>query len=269
MADSARQLQRGLIEAPPARRAGAFWIKAVLLLGLLSAAGLAAVKYWPVRYVRIEGVMRQIDPAALQAALEPVVEGAYLRVDLNKVEAAVRTVPWVGEVSVTRLWPETLVVRLEELSAYARCNDGSFISEKGVRFHGDASVNAANLPLIHGPEGYEKPMLAMLKTMNAKLAPLGRRIAVLHLSNRRAWTLRLDDGLVVAMGRQDPLAAFDRFQTMAVLMGPERLQAVQRVDLRYPNGCAVSMKPKAESAPGAMEGGEKKTSWDAMNKTKA
>lgn len=240
----------------------------VLAAVLLALLGVAAMKLLPVRYVRVEGELRKVEPAVLQAALEPLLGEGYLRVDLNAVEAAVHGLPWVGDVAVTRLWPETLVVRIAELMPYARCDDGSLVSEKGVRFRAAETEETARLPLIHGPDGHEKPMLAMLKTMNAKLAPLGRRIAVLHLSNRHAWTVKLEDGLVVAMGRQDALAAFDRFLTLAALLGAERLQAVQRVDLRYPNGCAVSMKPKAELKLGA----EANESWkgvDPMNKTKA
>lgn len=215
----------------------------VLVLVLLAAAGVT-VKRMPVRYVRVEGALRQVEPQALQAVLEPLLEGSYLLVDLNALETAVRDLPWVGEVSVKRYWPDTLVVKIQEQTPYARCGDGSFVSEKGVRFRAGTTVETANLPAIIGPVDYEKPMLAMLKTMNAKLTPLGRRIAVLHLSNRHAWTVKLEDGLVVVMGRQDALAAFERFLTLAGLLGEERLQAVQRVDLRYPNGFAVGMKPK-------------------------
>ncbi|BBL72237.1 hypothetical protein MoryE10_28430 [Methylogaea oryzae] len=242
-----------------------------MLAAVALVLGVAAVKLLPVRYVRIEGELRKVEPAALQAALEPLLEAGYLRVDINAVDAAVRNLPWVGDVTVTRLWPETLVVRISEMTPYARCEDGSLISEKGVRFRAAETEETARLPLIHGPEGHEKPMLAMLKTMNAKLAPLGRRIAVLHLSNRHAWTVKLEDGLVVAMGRQDALAAFDRFLTLATLLGAERLQAVQRVDLRYPNGCAVSMKPKAELKLGGLDAGANE-SWqgvDPMKKSKA
>lgn len=243
-----------------------------LLLGLLAAVlAVAAVKLLPVRYVRVEGELHKVDPVALQAALEPLVEGGYLLADIDAVETAAHALPWVGEVTVKRLWPETLLVKISELAPYARCEDGSFISEKGVRFRAAMTEEAAKLPLIHGPEGYEKQMLAMLKTMNAKLARLGLHVAALQLSNRHAWTVKLEDGLVVAMGRQDALAAFDRFLSMATLLGAERLQAVQRVDLRYPNGCAVSMKPNAELKLGELgiEAGRWWRGLDVMNKKKA
>ncbi|TAN53834.1 MAG: FtsQ-type POTRA domain-containing protein [Methylococcaceae bacterium] len=222
---------------------GGFMLTLLALL-LLAAAGIA-IKFMPVRHVRVEGALRQVEPPALQAVLEPLLQGSYLLVDLKAMEAAVLGLPWVGEASVKRYWPDTLVVKIQEQTPYARSGDGSFVSEKGVRFRAGITAETANLPAIIGPVDYEKPMLAMLKTMNARLGPLGRRIAVLHLSNRHAWTVKLEDGLVVVMGRQDALAAFERFLTLAGLLGAERLQAVQRVDLRYPNGFAVSMKAKA------------------------
>lgn len=270
MADSGKQYSHSSLAFDSPISAGQNWRKLIKLSVVLLLLGFVVIKLLPVRYVRIEGELRQVDPVALQAVLEPLLESGYLRVDLNAVEAAAHAQPWVGEVTVKRLWPETLVIRVEELTAYARMEDGSFVSEKGVRFfagqaistalrttapchpaeQGDCSVGltaeTAKLPLLRGPDGYEKPMLAMLKTMNAKLLPLGRHIVELQLSTRRAWTIKLEDGLVVTMGRQDVLTAFERFLTLAGLLGVERLQVVQRVDFRYPNGCAVSMKPKTE-----------------------
>jgi cell division protein FtsQ len=228
-----------------------------LLIGVALLCGTGAALFYgarlmPVRYVRLEGAVQNVDPAELERVLTPLLTSAYPWVDLNALESAARTQPWVGEAGVVRVWPDTLVVRLRELKPFARWEGGSFLSEEGVRFRAKEDLAFAHLPLLSGPEGKERLMLTLLKSMNLRLAEQGKRVAALHLNKRRALSFRLDDGLVVRLGRQDPVRAFTRFLRVTRLLGPERMQAIQRVDLRYPNGFAVGMKPDGELKLGKM-----------------
>jgi cell division protein FtsQ len=69
---------------------------------------------------------------------------------------------------------------------------------------------------------------------------------VVHLSAREAWQIRLDDGVVLELGRDQPKHPLA--ETPEPLYGPlprsqrrgqDRLQAVGVVDMRYPNGFAL------------------------------
>lgn len=205
----------------------------------------------PVRYVRLEGAVQNVDPAELQRAMAPLLEPAYPWVDLEALEQAARTCRWVGDAVVSRVWPDTLVVWIGELKPYARWGGGGFLSDHGVHFPGDDGA-FAHLPRLTGPAGQERQMLTLLNAMNHKLAGQGKRVVDLRLSERRAWSFRLDDGLIVHLGREEPLRNFARFLRVMQLLGPERMQAIQRVDLRYPNGFAVGMKPDGELKLGRM-----------------
>jgi cell division protein FtsQ len=224
----------------------------VALLCGTGAALYHGARLMPVRYVRLEGTVQNVDPAELERVLAPLLEPAYPWVDLGALENAARTCRWVGDAGVSRAWPDTLVLRIEELKPFARRGGGGFLSEQGVRFQGAENAAFASLPLVEGPEGLERQMLTLLKAMNQRLAEQGKRVVELHLSERRAWSFRLDDGLIVHLGRQDPVRAFARFQRVTQLLGPERMQAIQRIDLRYPNGFAVGMKPDGELKLGKM-----------------
>lgn len=228
-----------------------------LLLGVAVLCGAGAALFYgarlmPVRYVRLEGSVQNIDPAELEGVLAPLLEPAYPWVDLDALEAAARTCRWVGDAGVSRAWPDTLVLRIEELKPFVRWGGGGFLSEQGVRFQGADGAAFAHLPQVTGPAGLERQILTLLKAMNQRLAEQGKRVVALHLSERRAWSFRLDDGLIVHLGRQDPGRAFARFLRVTQLLGPERMQAIQRIDLRYPNGFAVGMKPDSELKLGKM-----------------
>lgn len=231
-----------------------------LLVGVALLGGTVAALYYgarlmPVRYVRLEGTVQNVDPAELEQVLAPLLEPAYPWVDLAALENAVKACRWVGEADVSRAWPDTLVLRIEELKPFVRWGGGGFLSEQGVRFQGAGDDTYGQLPLVTGPEGLERQMLTLLKAMNQRLAEQGKRVVDLHLNERRAWSFRLDDGLIVHLGRQDPVRAFTRFLRVTQLLGPERMQAIQRVDLRYPNGFAVGMKPDSELKLGKMAPG--------------
>ena len=228
-----------------------------LLLGVALLGGTGAALYYgarlmPVRYVRLEGAVQNVDPAELEQVLAPLLDKAYPWVDLAALENAAETCRWVGEAGVSRAWPDTLVLRIEELKPFVRWGGGGYLSEQGVRFQAAGDEAFARLPLVTGPAGLERQMLTLLKSMNQRLAEQGKRVVALHLSERRAWSFRLDDGLIVHLGRQEPVRAFARFLRVAQLLGPERMQAIQRVDLRYPNGFAVGMKPDGELKLGKM-----------------
>jgi cell division protein FtsQ len=71
------------------------------------------------------------------------------------------------------------------------------------------------------------------------VAPMQRKITQIRVSPRRAWQLKLDDGMVIELGRDNldtRLAAFVNAYARAVVQLP---QAPLHVDLRYSNGFAV------------------------------
>ena len=72
------------------------------------------------------------------------------------------------------------------------------------------------------------------------LAPLGLRPRQVILSERRAWQLKLDSGLVVQLGRDLPKDGVHERLERFVEAYPRALGQIKRrldyVDLRYPNG---------------------------------
>jgi cell division protein FtsQ len=60
------------------------------------------------------------------------------------------------------------------------------------------------LPLFTGPEGSAPRVLARYEEFGDRLGAIGRKPVVVHLSAREAWQIRLDDGLVLELGRDQP-----------------------------------------------------------------
>ncbi|MCL5060721.1 MAG: cell division protein FtsQ/DivIB [Candidatus Thermoplasmatota archaeon] len=146
-----------------------------------------------------------------------------------------------------RRWPDTLVVSLVEHVPLARWNDDALVSTAGEVF---VAAVSDKLPRLMGPEDSADEVVAAYRRHQATLAPLGMRIQELRLTPRRAWRMRLDTGMQLALGRDKTDARLARFvELYPRLFGAQRAADGQTVaavapvtvDLRYPDGFAVRM----------------------------
>jgi cell division protein FtsQ len=195
----------------------------------------------PLSRVRIDGDIRHTRQELLRAAIAQRLHGSFFGLDLQGVRKAVESLPWVTQASVRRVWPGTLVIRVEERSALARWGEKAVVSPQGEVFVPDAGSVPAGLALIHGPEGSEGEVVQRYRWMQARLAPFGMAIAALRLSERHAWTLELANGMRVHLGNGELERRMDRFLAQV----PALLQrgSPELVDLRYSNGLAVRWGP--------------------------
>lgn len=219
--------------------------------GLIVLAGFALVNLgWkplktfpPIEYVRVEGPLWYLGGENFRQSLLPLVSTGWFAVDTAKVERSALEFAWVDAVQVTRVWPNTVVMRVTEQRPIARWGEDGLLNVRGERFVPPNAASFTALPHLIGPPGQEKPMLAQMQALNARLASRSSRIARLGLSKRLAWTARLDDGLEIEFGKQDPLAALEHLLALLPKLGEERLVALRKVDLRYPNGFAAVFEP--------------------------
>jgi cell division protein FtsQ len=172
--------------------------------------------------------------------------GNFFTVDLDSVRNAFERLPWVRRAEVRRVWPDGLELALEEHVAVARWQhaegEPTLVNSHGEVFVALAPANA-RLPSFTGPDGSSARMLARYREVEKALSPLGRKTASMVLSSREAWEVRLDDGIVVALGRdQAKLGSVDRLARLTDHYPAvrERLRGAGGViDMRYPNGFAL------------------------------
>lgn len=208
---------------------------------------------FPIRYVRVEGEISNLDGAKLREALAPAIGGGFFITDLKSIERVAKSFPWVDEAQVARYWPDTVVLTVKEQHAVARWGETAFLNPRGERFAPAGTLGFAELPMLSGPAGMESALMGMMKSLNEKLADKGMRVVSLNLSKRRAWTVRLSGGMEICFGRQDPMPALDRFLALIVRLGEDKLARLQRVDLRYPNGFAVVWRPETTGTGEGLE----------------
>jgi len=233
------------------RLAAAMLVLAFALLAYGAARWLTAQPYFAIRTVVVQAAgatpLEHVTAERVARVCVPQINGTFFTADLAQTKAAFESLPWVRSASVRRQWPDRLMVRLEEHRALARWNDeggNRFVSIHGEAFNaaGEAALGA-RLPLLTGPEGSQREVALQYALLRERLSVIGLAPQVLTLSSRQAWTLRLVDGLVVEIGREQAAASvqtrIERFVAHYAATVGRLNTRVEVVDLRYPNGFAV------------------------------
>lgn len=215
-----------------AAAAGALW----LVQQLADPAAL------PIRRVQIEGEFLHLEPAHLQDIVERSVDAGFFGVDVARVRARLLDEPWIREATIRRVWPDTLRVSVIEQVPVARWGAEMLLNESGDIFAPAPESIPQGFVQFDGPLGLELEMLNRYRAMRPRFVELGLAVARLRLSARHAWTIYLDGGQEIELGRRDVERRLDRF-LLAYRTGLMDIWAgIGRIDLRYPNGFAVSQR---------------------------
>ena len=255
-----RASSRGNIRVEPGSNDG-FWDRPMLinlladllllaggtLLAWAGAMALQRLPVFPLKQLVVATPLDQVSRAQIEYTARNALAGNFFTVNLETAQTAFERMPWVRSASLRRLWPDGIELNLEEHRVAARWTpqDGEtrLVSTRGEVFL--ASTREA-LPAFAGPEGSAPRVLARYQEFSDSLAAIGRKPVAIHLSAREAWQLKLDDGVVLELGRDQPkhplAERLTRFTThYAAVSGAarNRLQTIGVVDMRYPNGFAL------------------------------
>lgn len=235
---------------------------------LIYAAILEVVRlpFFPLQKLVVVTAPEQVTATQIEYATRSSLAGNFFTVNLDGVRTSFEKLPWVRKASVRRRWPNGIDVAIEEHVAVARWQN-SADETRLVNHHGEvfsASLAGAQnlLPLFGGPEGSAPQLLARYYEFRDALATLQRKPQMLTLSAREAWQLRLDDGVVLDLGRDQakhPLSErLQRFvETYSAVQARVKTQ-IAVIDMRYPNGFAlrtgrVTAQALAKSSEGSIQ----------------
>ncbi|MGM0953844.1 MAG: cell division protein FtsQ/DivIB [Pseudomonadota bacterium] len=185
---------------------------------------------------------------ALERAAGNWVGKSYFATDLEDIKTELEQRPWVASAAVKRVWPGRLEIDVREKKPLAYWSDGRLVSRSGQLFRPPNPEAAGRLPRLSGPDERVREVIAMARNMSDKLMNYGLGFSGLALETRGAWTLTLNSGVEVVLGRDQVERRFERFITVYENRLASRLDEVSRVDARYSNGVAVQWKAETAMA---------------------
>jgi len=221
-------------------------VMSVLLLFMISlggavwvSMGIVAKERWPIRWLELNGSFDRVSAEQLRSGLIPLVNASFFSVDLGALRETAARNSWIAAVSVQKRWPDTVVVTIEEHVPVAHWNTGQLISTRGQAFKAAEADEIQGLPWLNGPEDQVALVLEHWLRFNSMLESAALEIDQLTLDQRGAWSLRLNRGTALQLGREDASERLERLMnSWETLMFEHDLPPVL-VDLRYTNGFAV------------------------------
>ena len=230
---------------------------AVVVFALAVVALVAAGFAWVARRpafqfgdVRLEGDLQRNSVTTVRANAMPHLAGNFFTMDLGRTRAAFEQVPWVRHAVVRRVWPNRLVVALEEHQPVALW-EGDENSDKMVNSHGEVfeanvgDVEDDSLPQFAGPEGTSAQVLAMYRRLQPGFAGIDAEMTTVKLSGRGSWRVELDNGASIELGRgtQDEVAERTARFIRTLPQVLDKFHApLENADLRHAEGYAVKLK---------------------------
>lgn len=245
-------------------------ITASVLFLVAGAMVVVGVVTWLVRQpvfnvgsIRVEGDVTRNSVSTIRANALPLITGNYFSLDMQQVQQAFQSVPWVRRAVVRRVWPNRLSVSLEEHRAAAlwSMEEGSdqLVNTFGEVFQanvGDVEDDA--LPTLQGPEGSAALVLATYRRLSPVFERMELKMDTLSLSGRGSWHAGFDSGAEIELGRgsEDELVArAERFVGTVPQVMARYQRPLVSADLRHNEGYALRLKGITTTSQAAAAGG--------------
>ncbi|MCC7220750.1 MAG: cell division protein FtsQ/DivIB [Candidatus Contendobacter sp.] len=234
--------------ATPLRWAGVALVLAGVGFGLwVGSQKLRDPAAFPLRQVRIEGVLRNLAESDLQPVASNYLGQNFFMANLEALRTALATNPWIDTVAVRRSWPETVTITLREREAFGYWGEGEqeMVDVEGRRFRPEVVRQSGPWPHLAGPVGHEAALIRTWGELQALFNPVGLQLTRLTQDERRAWRLSFANGLEVYVGRDQFEARLRRLAQLYPRVLAGQIDQIAAVALRYGNGFAVRWKTAA------------------------
>ena len=231
------------------------WLLAIALVALPLVAvvnGWIGAERWPLTRLRVHGQFERVDPALVRSVVLPHATRGFFAVRLQDAQDAIERLPWVERAEVRKRWPDVLEVTVVEHRPFARWGQDRLLSDQGRLFPIPRDLAQVALPRLGGPDSQVRDVVALYNEARLLFAPLGLQVQGLAMDRRGSWSLILDSGTYVVVGRADARPRLARFARLLPQLLASNPQPLQRADLRYTNGFALTWN-EATAEPGASE----------------
>ncbi len=182
--------------------------------------------------VRVEG-RHYIDAETLRNTIAAKLGDPLLSIDINVMQARITALPWVKDVRVRRVWPDKLLISIDERQPLAIWRDApqgpAVVDSEGVILTRQKLDVFGQLLLV---EGAGAPHAAGdLITLLKGQPDIAVRVKKATRVSSRRWDLLLDGGTIIRLPEDDPGFALAR---ASKAQGENKIldQGLKAIDLR-------------------------------------
>ena len=226
------------------------WLLAVTLVALPVVAvlnGWVGAERWPLSRLRVTGQFERVQAEQLRAAVAPYARRGFFAADLDAAQKALEKLPWVEHAQVRKQWPDVLEIQVVEHVPFAFWGDDRLLSGRGALFPLPKDLAGERLPRLAGPDARTAEVVELYNEVRGLFAPLGFGVARLGMDARGSWSMTLDNGIEVVVGRDDARARLRRFARVLPQLLVQQARPIARADLRYTNGFTLAWGDSAKA----------------------
>jgi len=199
--------------------------------------------HFPIRHVIVKGEYWRVSQPELQAIIAPYTKSGYFLVNLFSLRhQLLEKEPWIQAASISRLWPDGIVIDLKQKTAVAILNNNALVTQAGVVFSPPLNSFPPELPIFIGPKEKSVELLKNYQLFTSIADSVNLSVIELDLSPEGNWTVKLNNKIVVMLGDDDILAKFKRFIKVYEQVFVPQHREPSYVDMRYSHGMAVNWK---------------------------
>ncbi|MDG2018747.1 MAG: cell division protein FtsQ/DivIB [Porticoccaceae bacterium] len=202
----------------------------------------------PITKVSIEGAFKYIDHQQLVTLVNSQMNGGFITIDLKALQNVLHQHPWVADVSVQRQWPTYLKINVIEEVPIARWGGDAFLNRLGDKLIIEDNSHLANLPLMTAEFGSASEVMKQYQRLTDLLLPTGLKLSKLKLDRLGAWRIETSSGIQLILGRNQVGEKIRRLVLVWETDLSHQSSKIKTIDLRYPNGLAVSWKNRKSVA---------------------
>jgi cell division protein FtsQ len=251
---------QGQVNALPNNRAQVFNSSVFRAFGLAAIVFVLLVAaYWvlppvtrllerPLKNVAVEGEFHYLPKDRAMTLIAAEIDGDFMGLHLEHLKTVLQTDPWIEHVSLSRRWPDTLVVKIAEQQPIALWDADGFLNQRGEIIRVPETQKLAGLPRLQGNESHAREMMQQYQDSATLLRTRGLEIVSLQCDNKKSWRIILKSGVEIVIGRDQVMEKLQRFVTVYDNFLSGVWRDVQAVDVRYTNGAAVRWLPESEMA---------------------
>ena len=196
----------------------------------------------PLSRIMVGGKFNHLQEQELAELVNIEIDGGFLSMNLNQLRQELQNHPWIHQVSVRREWPSTLNVEVIEEVPIARWGKQGFLNRLGDQLSLPDNSNLQSLPVLEADFGSSQDMIAQYLLLAELLAPTDLKLTELQRDAVGAWQVETASGVKIVLGRDQIIEKIRRL-VMVWRSGLDvQLNNIATIDLRYPNGLAVSWR---------------------------
>ncbi len=192
--------------------------------------------------VEVKGDLNILDKEQLQPVIEPFTKTNLYLLDQKSLETAIESNPWVHSASMTKIWPDKLIVKIFEQNPVAFWGDKEMLAENGEIIKASLPKEKGNLPLLYSPNDKGRNMATGFLKIRKWMKDFPLKMVEFKEDRRGSWQIKLENGMTVKIGREHQEKRLRRFMVGYDHGLKQVINNVKTVDLRYTNGFAVKWK---------------------------